>query len=88
MKLSNDVRLFFRYLVELNDVILLPIPEIVLVRGRELELFTILMSQLSLVLIGENFLLVKSLLICIEILIELIEQPHALSDKVLSHLLP
>lgn len=52
VELRDCVRVFLRYFIVFNDVILLPVSEIVLVRWREFELFTILVGQLGLELVS------------------------------------
>ena len=52
VELRDCVRVFLRYFIVFYDVILLPVSEIVLVRWREFELFTILVGQLGLELVS------------------------------------
>ena len=52
VELRDCVRVFLRYFIVFYDVILLPVSEVVLVRRREFELFTILVGQLGLELVS------------------------------------
>ena len=52
VELRDCVRVFLRYFIVFYDVVLLPVSEVVLVRRREFELFTILVGQLGLELVS------------------------------------
>ena len=52
VELGDCVRVFLRDFIVFYDVVLLPVSEVVLVRRREFELFTILVGQLGLELVS------------------------------------
>jgi len=52
VELGDCVRFFLRDFIVFYDVVLLPVSEVVLVRRREFELFTILVGQLGLELVS------------------------------------
>lgn len=86
MELRNDVGLFPADFVELNHIVLLPVSVVMLLWGTELKLLSILMRQLGLILVTEDFLFVEALLVSIQVFVQLVKKSHSFPDEILSYL--